>query len=448
MPARRQAEKAAPAPPAKRPEYERGKEWPIERLTGKRAQKGKLGSGMAKWTYEVEWKPTGGKTHPNTFEPAEHLVGNESRMKEIDVAITLAASQMFHRPVKAAIDAKEAAAKAKADELAKRRTSLLRKQRRQRRESEHTGEDAPASAEESDGNDDDEHADDEFAELTPEQTAAELLRMEELLRQHGRCVTTEADAAKAKESVGTVTKKKKKLTSAVWLAFDQTTNACTLPHPQDKTRACGAKPGKGSGTSGHIQHLERNHSEEWVHILAKGERKTTCEMIKDAFAAKVDMTKPPLPAEATAELHRLVALWVAKCGRPQAIVEDPELNTLLARILELCKSKLRYSLPCQETVSKHLKLLGNEGKTLGRDFIVRLLKSGVKPSISGDLWSEGGMGLFGIYAHGISETWVMEKALIGLVACEKERHTADNIKKWTKEALLDIGIDSATLIAA
>ena len=46
--------------------------------------------------------------------------------------------------------------------------------------------------------------------------------------------------------------------------------------------------------------------------------------------------------------------------------------------------------------------------------MVRLIKSGVKPSISGDLWSEGGMGLFGIFAHGITDTWVMEKALIGL----------------------------------
>ena len=41
-----------------------------------------------------------------------------------------------------------------------------------------------------------------------------------------------------------------------------------------------------------------------------------------------------------------------------------------------------------------------------------------QPSISGDLWSDNGMGLFGIYAHGITETWVMEKALIGLVACD------------------------------
>ena len=49
---------------------------------------------------------------------------------------------------------------------------------------------------------------------------------------------------------------------------------------------------------------------------------------------------------------------------------------------------------------------------------MRLLQSGVKVSISGDLWSSNGMGLFGIYAHGITETWVMEKALIGLVACD------------------------------
>ncbi len=41
-------------------------------------------------------------------------------------------------------------------------------------------------------------------------------------------------------------------------------------------------------------------------------------------------------------------------------------------------------------------------------------------TISGDLWSDGGMGLFGIYAHGITETWVLEKKLIALVACESK----------------------------
>ena len=113
----------------------------------------------------------------------------------------------------------------------------------------------------------------------------------------------------------------------------------------------------------------------------------------------------PLPGKERDELHRhrLVALWISKCGRPQVTVEDAELRTLLSRILELCRARLRYTLPCAETVGSQLKLLGSEGKVLARDFILRLLKSGVKPSITGDLWSEGGMGLFGIYAHGITD---------------------------------------------
>ena len=60
------------------------------------------------------------------------------------------------------------------------------------------------------------------------------------------------------------------------------------------------------------------------------------------------------------------------------------------------------------------------------------------------MWSESGMGLFGIYAQ--TDTWVMEKALIGLVACESERHTAENIKKWTKEALEGVGLTATKLL--
>jgi hypothetical protein len=58
------------------------------------------------------------------------------------------------------------------------------------------------------------------------------------------------------------------------------------------------------------------------------------------------------------------------------------------------------------------------------------------------------MGLFGIYAHGITETWVIEKALIGLVACASERHTAENIRKWTEEALTSIGFTPQALMDA
>ncbi|KAL1525142.1 hypothetical protein AB1Y20_020013 [Prymnesium parvum] len=228
----------------------------------------------------------------------------------------------------------------------------------------------------------------------------------------------------------------------------QLRNACCLMHPQDSTRKCGAGPGQGTGTSGHRAHLAKEHCSEWNYILTMGKVKTSVQMIADALTAKVDMSTPPIGAKEKEELHRLTALWISKCGRPQAVVEDTELRSLLARILELCKARLRYELPCRQTIGKHLMLLGHEGKALGRDFIVRLIKSGVRPTITGDLWSESGMGLFGIYAHGITETWVVEKALIGLVACSAERHTAVNIKKWTEEALVSIGFRSEDLLGS
>ena len=109
-------------------------------------------------------------------------------------------------------------------------------------------------------------------------------------------------------------------------------------------------------------------------------------------------------------------------------------------------SSLFFSAPLYVEVRQgHGSALGIEGKTLARDFIVRLIKSGVRPSISGDLWSENGMGLFGIYAHGITETFEMEKYLIALIACDSERHTAQNIKRWTVEALEGIGLTAKDL---
>ena len=56
------------------------------------------------------------------------------------------------------------------------------------------------------------------------------------------------------------------------------------------------------------------------------------------------------------------------------------------------------------------------------------------------------MGLFGIYAHGMTEAWIMEKVLIGLVACESERHTAENIKVWTEETIKDLGLTAQKML--
>jgi hypothetical protein len=154
--------------------------------------------------------------------------------------------------------------------------------------------------------------------------------------------------------------------SLIWQRFDRTTNRCTLPHQNDPTRLCGTLPMNGSGTSGHRRHLETRHREEWVHVKLSGKRKSSMTIITDALASKQDQTKPALGKNESNELDCLTALWVAKCGRLQAVSDDAELNLLLARILKLCKAQFRYDPPCQQNINQHTALLGAKGKTNAR----------------------------------------------------------------------------------
>ena len=118
-----------PKAPDNRPVNQRGQEWQAEKLTGARAQKGNLLGGGPRWTYEVKWKgsdPVTKKPYPTTYEPAANLIGWGKEMKEVDKACELRALQAPINPFVEAQRAREAAAKQKAEELAKKRARLIR----------------------------------------------------------------------------------------------------------------------------------------------------------------------------------------------------------------------------------------------------------------------------------------------------------------------------------
>ena len=407
-------------PPETRTIFNRGEQYQAEMLTGNRAQKGNLPGGAPRWAYEVKW--VGGA---KTYEPATCLVGWEAEMKKVDDKYSIAALLPKVSPAAEALKAREAAAALKAQELEARRSRLLRLKARNARMGDAMSDD------------EDDEADgevDEVDETLPEDAINNELQILEaqlqMLASGGTVFAAAAAAAAAGNELGGEpaanpgvaqgSQHKREGRSRVWKAFDRATNRCTLPHPSGESgRVCNSAPQCGTGTSGHIRHLEAEHAAEWLHIKITGERKSSSQMITDAIAAKVDVSKPPLGTNESNELDRLAARWVAKCGRPTSITHDNELREYIARILELCKTRFRYDLPTKETVRRHLQLLGAEGKGIARNFVVRCLASGIKISITGDLWSENGMGLFGIYAHGMPE-FKMEKALIALIACESE----------------------------
>ena len=170
----------APAPAAPKPVNQRGKEWAAERLTGKRAQSGKLPGGGPRYTYEVVWKVTGGKKWANTWEPADCLIGWEAEMSEVDKKIVENAQQAPLRLAAQANAVREAAAKKKAAELADRRKRLLRKQQRQQARGETPSDDEG----EEDGEADEE--DDSDLPALADELAAALRENLEQLRQLGK----------------------------------------------------------------------------------------------------------------------------------------------------------------------------------------------------------------------------------------------------------------------
>ena len=468
--------------PAATPATNTNGEWQAEKLTGVRATRGSLpNNGGPRWVYEVKWagiNPATKKPWPTSFESAANLVGWDKEMKEIDELLRSKEQAPALNPARAARLAREEAAKAKAEELKKKKERLKRRQVRalppfdsrlallryecyscaflQAR--------AAARGNEVDDDDefDDESSDEDECELEGAELASEVLRLEQLEKKATRTFNQlggptreqieelltllSGDGAAVQQAMDAVqgqvgdaadepkASRRREATSIVWLAFDKATNRCKLPHPMYPGEKCLAPPSKGTGTSGHRRHLEKCHAEEWASIRQNGCMPVSAT-INAALRAKTDQSKQSLPEKDTAEIHRLLALWVAKCGRPLGIVGDKELQLALTRLLELSKSRYRFNLPTELTIKRHLQLLGAEGKAIARDFCSNLIKSGIKISITGDLWSSGGMGLFGIYAHGIVEktaagpdgtdkvTWEVSKALIGLVSCEQAHKT-------------------------
>ena len=315
---------APKAAPDARPVNQRGLCFEAEKLTGNRAQSGNLPGGAPRYTYEIKWKGN----HKSTYEPAACLIGWEAEMKKVDEDCAARNLLPQVKPVAEAQKAREMLAKKKAEELAKRKERLLRLKARRVRMN---GEDHVEEEGEEEGFDDDVLPEDEA--LGAEAIAAELLALERQLAMlaGGTAAAALEQEHGADEAVVTPCKpqggaRSRPGRSLVWKAFDRTTGRCTLPHPTKHGEKCNSQPDAGTGTSGEIRHLEKEHEAEWLHIKQTGERKSSSQMIEDALAAQKNQSLPALGQQESNELDRLVARWLAKCTRRHHSNEDLALS--------------------------------------------------------------------------------------------------------------------------
>lgn len=213
---------------------------------------------------------------------------------------------------------------------------------------------------------------------------------------------------------------------------------------------CGVEPSPVAGTSNYWSHLYSHHREKWYELKRKAgklnaagqaELRTLQEVLENQkkvtklkHSAGGEFLSAQLKPEAKAILDQVTAEWIVDTD--QCFNAASSLG--FRRMMGAATNNL-YDGCSASTVKQKIYGMAVEGKQEVLNFHKTLLKEGVKPAVSGDLWSKNGTALFGVISHGIERTqeirrgekltpvWTMCEKLAGAVPCSKDRHTGEFI---------------------
>jgi hypothetical protein len=217
---------------------------------------------------------------------------------------------------------------------------------------------------------------------------------------------------------------------------------------------CGCCPAATGGTSNYWSHLQARHRHVWLELKQESgqltgsgtaELKVLQDLITRRHAkSEVDAVFSKLPAEATRILDRVVVDWIIDTDGDQNEAELPSFRHLMRTA-----SNGAYAGCCHKTVAGLVTQSAQHGKDIATRFHQNLLADGIKPTVSGDLWSKNGTALLGLVSHGILECpagdgtcdWVMGEVLTGAIPCAKDHHTGDHVDDLSNKAWKAVGLD-------
>ena len=265
----------------------------------------------------------------------------------------------------------------------------------------------------------------------------------------------EADIGGNRSSLGAVLPMHRKKKGHIWTTFDLSKEkpTCTATGTPGGV-VCGVCPSTTGGTSNYWSHLYVHHRPIWLelkhaagHLTESGEAELTLlqGMLLDRAAQSVDNTVfSTLPEQASRILDRVVTDWIIDTDGD---LNDAELPSF--RALMRAASSQAYSGCCHTVVAGNITQSSAEGLTIAVKFHDLLAADGLKPTVSGDLWSKKGCALLGLISHGIlaapckdgTVDWVMLEVLTGAVPCAKEHHTGEHVGALSNDAWAKVHIE-------
>ena len=139
---------------------------------------------------------------------------------------------------------------------------------------------------------------------------------------------------------------------------------------------------------------------------------------------------PQITASQRDELHKRITLWLVRNRRPLSL---PEHDSEFRGIFDLIFAG-GYTPPTYKLVMQNMLDLSVEGKRKVTAAMDDLQEEGILPSIAGDIWSEGGIAIFGVLAYWINADFEHRERLVSAIPFSSVRHTSDEIQLATKKA--------------
>jgi hypothetical protein len=155
-----------------------------------------------------------------------------------------------------------------------------------------------------------------------------------------------------------------------------------------------------------------------------------------AMSSQKTLMAPKMSDARKKECDRACARWLIKSSRPLTL---PERDHPFREFIKILTAGA-WDCPDYYNMKTEVLKMSAQGQLRVKEWVSGMLIDGVKPSISGDIWSDRGCSLMGICMHGIDRNWKMHEWLVAATPFGSTRHTGEAIDKITLDALKRSGI--------
>ena len=211
---------------------------------------------------------------------------------------------------------------------------------------------------------------------------------------------------------------------------------CQEPDPSKPGGICGCLLHPGAGATAIKRHFAAKHKRSYQEIAGYLNADTMDVGALATDGAQRTIKAQPFSDARRDECNMACARWLVKSARPITLPErDGPFRDFVST---LCRGA--WDPPSHHAVNDCILKLSGMGQVRMQRWFADMAMDGVKPSMAGDIWSDGGCSLMGICLYGINSSWKMDEWLAAATPFGSVRHTGEAIDQLTVDALKRQGV--------